>query len=211
MQTIKQAQVSAQVSAGWEINFGSRSSLAGIYLLKVNNKNTRTIWNMFKVNNKHTRTTVFINFEHISHLVVFLLLTLNMKLSAGKYHRTICLNCTWIYPKELHNSEYLVHLVHFALGQSTKRDKGTTPIRKKVLVRFKRSRGVFNLQIQVFVKLAKVFRSFLETKKFLISNWDGGPIIYCFITRCRRASKVVYSATFSSKSLSWNSTFNITR
>ena len=45
---------------------------------------------MFKFNNKDTRTTprsgVFIvNFEHISHLVlVFLLLTLNMELPAGR-------------------------------------------------------------------------------------------------------------------------------
>ena len=61
---------------------------AGIYMLKVNNKNTRTRCNyMFKVNNEDTRAKrqwrrsgVFIvNFEHISHLVlVFLLLTLNM-------------------------------------------------------------------------------------------------------------------------------------
>ena len=30
----------------------------GIYLLKVNNRNTRTkVWNMFKVNNKGTKTT----------------------------------------------------------------------------------------------------------------------------------------------------------
>ena len=47
------------------------------------------MWNMFKINNKGTRTTrrsgVFIvKFEHISHLaLVFLLLTLNMKLPAG--------------------------------------------------------------------------------------------------------------------------------
>ena len=41
---------------------------------------------MFKVNNKDTRSGIFIvNFEHISHLVlVFLLLTLNMQLRAGK-------------------------------------------------------------------------------------------------------------------------------
>ena len=43
---------------------------------------------MFKVNNKDAkcRSGVFIvNFEHISHLVlVFLLLTLNMQLPAGK-------------------------------------------------------------------------------------------------------------------------------
>ena len=55
--------------------------LAGSYMFKVNNRNTRTkVWNMFKVNNKDTKTTpiafwnlrrfgVFIiNFEHISHL-----------------------------------------------------------------------------------------------------------------------------------------------
>ena len=47
---------------------------AGIYLLNVNNRNTRTrreiCWR---------RSVVFINFKHISHLVlVFLLLTLKM-------------------------------------------------------------------------------------------------------------------------------------
>ena len=47
------------------------------------------MWNIFKINNKDTRTTrgsgVFIfKFEHISYLVlVFLLLTLNMKLPPG--------------------------------------------------------------------------------------------------------------------------------
>ena len=72
---------------------GSMSTLpASIYLLKVNNRNTRTI-NMFKVNNKDNSTTqltsrrsgVFlVNFEDISHLVlVFLLLTLNMLMWAG--------------------------------------------------------------------------------------------------------------------------------
>ena len=59
----------------------------GIYLLKVNNRNTRArCETCSKVNNKDTRVTcwrrsgVFIvNFKHISHLVlVFLLLTLNM-------------------------------------------------------------------------------------------------------------------------------------
>ena len=60
---------------------------AGIYLLKVNNKNTRK---KLKICSKLTiktpelrqwpRSGVFVeNFEHISHLVVmFLLLTLNM-------------------------------------------------------------------------------------------------------------------------------------
>ena len=53
-----------------------RYYLAGNYMLKVNNRNTRAkVWNMFKVNNKDTkrrhwrRFGVFIvNFEHISHL-----------------------------------------------------------------------------------------------------------------------------------------------
>ena len=58
-----------------------------IYLLKVNNKSTSRVWNMFKVNNKDIRTTplqyrrsdVFIlNSEHISNLVLFLLLLLNI-------------------------------------------------------------------------------------------------------------------------------------
>ena len=59
---------------------------AGIYLLKVNNRNTRTrceICSKLTINTperRHWRRSgVFIvNFEHISHLVlVFLLLTLN--------------------------------------------------------------------------------------------------------------------------------------
>ena len=62
---------------------------AKIYLLKVNNKNTRKrVWNMFKVSKltiktperRHWRSSgVFIvNFAHISQLfIVFLLLTLN--------------------------------------------------------------------------------------------------------------------------------------
>ena len=57
---------------------------AGIYLLKVNNRNTRT---RCEICSKLTiKTGVFIvNFEHISHLVlVFLLLTLNMQLPAGQ-------------------------------------------------------------------------------------------------------------------------------
>ena len=42
------------------------------------------MWNMFKVNNKDI-SVFFANFEDISHLIlVFLLLTLNMYLPAGK-------------------------------------------------------------------------------------------------------------------------------
>ena len=60
---------------------------AGIYLLRVNYRNTRTkVWNMFKVNNKATKTTpgivlvtllLTLNIFH-TFVLVFLLLTLNM-------------------------------------------------------------------------------------------------------------------------------------
>ena len=55
--------------------YAVQSSPAGNYILKVNNRNTRT--NIFNVNNR--RSGVFIvNFEHISHFVLLLLLsTLN--------------------------------------------------------------------------------------------------------------------------------------
>ena len=64
---------------------------AGIYLLRVSCRNTRTrwVWNLFKVNNndnwiRHCFSGAFIvNFEHIAHLVlVFLLLTLDKQLLA---------------------------------------------------------------------------------------------------------------------------------
>ena len=59
---------------------------AGIYLLKVSNRNTKT---RFEICSKLTiktperrqwrRSGVFVNFKHVSHLVlVFLLLTLDM-------------------------------------------------------------------------------------------------------------------------------------
>ena len=52
---------------------------AGIYLLKFNKFNTRTRCQW------HHSGVFIVNFEHISHLVlVFLLLTLNMYLAAGK-------------------------------------------------------------------------------------------------------------------------------
>ena len=49
---------------------------AGIYLLKVDYRKTRTRCDMFKFKNKNTRTmpSVFIvNFEHISYLVTYFL------------------------------------------------------------------------------------------------------------------------------------------
>ena len=66
-----------------------RHTQAGIWLLKVNNRNTRTRCEINMVRSKltiktpkrrHWRSGAFVvNFEHISYLVlVFLLLTLNM-------------------------------------------------------------------------------------------------------------------------------------
>ena len=57
---------------------------------------------MFKVNNKDAISVVlvslFVNFEHISHLVlVFLLLTLNMQLPAGKDIRTKLIDIFLMY------------------------------------------------------------------------------------------------------------------
>ena len=69
---------------------------AGIYLLKVNNRNTRTRCEIcskltIKTPERRSKLTIktperrfIVSFEHISHLVlVFLLLTLNMQLPAG--------------------------------------------------------------------------------------------------------------------------------
>ena len=72
------------VKVNWKIKI---SFPAGIYLLKVNNRNTRTKCEVcskltIKIPERRRlgRSGIFIvNFEHISHLVlVFLLLTLNM-------------------------------------------------------------------------------------------------------------------------------------
>ena len=80
----------------FQINLSKRFELcnsvidkpAGIYLVKVNNRNTRTrckiCLKLIKIpqrrQTKRHRSGIFImNFEHISHLVlVFLFLTLNM-------------------------------------------------------------------------------------------------------------------------------------
>ena len=52
------------------------------YLFKVNNRNTRKrcgIWLklIIKTPERHCSGLIIVNFEHISHLLVFLLLTLN--------------------------------------------------------------------------------------------------------------------------------------
>ena len=65
---------------------------AGIYLLKVNNRNTKTRCKIcskvtLKIPERRPKRrsgVFFVNFKHISHLVLlFLLLTLNMELPAG--------------------------------------------------------------------------------------------------------------------------------
>ena len=54
--------------------------LVGIYLLKVNNRNTRTRCEICsKLTIKTTSGDFIVNFEHISHIVlVFLMITLNV-------------------------------------------------------------------------------------------------------------------------------------
>ena len=55
-----------------------------ICLLKVDNRNTRTMCEICSKLTIKTPERLFVNFEHISHLVlVFLLLTLNMHLPTG--------------------------------------------------------------------------------------------------------------------------------
>ena len=66
--------------------------VAGNYMFKVNNRNTRTRCEICSTltikipERRRSRSGIFvINFEHISHLVlVYLLLTLNMYLPAGE-------------------------------------------------------------------------------------------------------------------------------
>ena len=55
-------------------------------MLKVNDRDTRTRFEMCsKLTIKTAERCLYLNFEHISHLnLVFLLLTLNMQLPAGK-------------------------------------------------------------------------------------------------------------------------------
>ena len=70
-----------KISFDAENDFVLNSHPAGIYLFKVNNRNTRTrceICSKLTIKTPELLLTI-VNFEHISHLVlVFLLLTLNM-------------------------------------------------------------------------------------------------------------------------------------
>ena len=65
---------------------------AGIYLLKINTMNTRIrceICSKLTIKTSERRQAFIVNFEHISHLIlVFLLLTLTMKLPTGKVDST---------------------------------------------------------------------------------------------------------------------------
>ena len=83
--TLEMLQI--EVGSGLLISMQDRALPAGIYLLKVNNRNTRTrgeICTKLTIKSlerrQWCRSGIFlVNFEHISHLVlVFLLLTLNM-------------------------------------------------------------------------------------------------------------------------------------
>ena len=64
------------------------ASPAVIYLLKVNNRNTKTgceICSKLIIKTPERLRVFVVNFEHISYLaLVFLFLTLNMQLPAGK-------------------------------------------------------------------------------------------------------------------------------
>ena len=77
---------------------------AGIYLLKVNNRNTRTkceiCWKLTIKAPERRRSGAFIvSFEHISQLVVvFLLLILNMKMLAGMLIKSKAAPWTFFYP-----------------------------------------------------------------------------------------------------------------
>ena len=73
-----------------------KPGIAGICLLKVNNRNTKEkVRNMFKVNNKATKTTpgFIVNFEHISHLC--------SGVSIVKFEHVIARGIiVWFYEKE---------------------------------------------------------------------------------------------------------------
>ena len=77
-------------------------------MLKVNNRNTRAqckIYSKLTIKTperRHCRSGIFVvNFEHISHLIlVFLLITLNMKLPAKFFD--IGGRLRWSFQKELH-------------------------------------------------------------------------------------------------------------
>ena len=79
---------------------------ANVYLFKVNNRNTRKIWNMFKVNNKKTRTMSMASFWYFycyfwTFFLLFLLcfdfeqmLTGMEKNLPRNYHYRYC-KCYW--------------------------------------------------------------------------------------------------------------------
>ena len=84
---------------------GNKVYPAGIYLLKVNNRNTRTTSEIYsKLTIKTPEQGVFIvNFEHILCLVLaFLLLTLNMQSSVKNYAKFIIITVTILAHADKH-------------------------------------------------------------------------------------------------------------
>ena len=109
---------------------------AGIYLLKVNNRNTRTRCEMCSKLTIKTperrqwrRPGVFIvNFEHISHpALVFLLLTLNIYLPAGQKYEMTKIGRNWVF------SERTFDLELFFRRRITQQKSRCSKLKKEIL------------------------------------------------------------------------------
>ena len=131
-----------------------RTNPANIYLLKVNNRDTRE---RYEICSKITiktlkerqwrRSGVFlVNFEHISHLfLVFLLLVLNMHLLTS---------CRLTVKSELYNLSDLIYTFHFCkLGifQVNGKDNPVWMIQKTFSEKIKRVKTLTNLKV-IFTK-----------------------------------------------------------
>ena len=86
----KQKRFSATCRDGflYQLKFKKYLILPGIYLLKVDKRNTITKWKIYsKLTNKDSKTTPMtpiVNFKHISHFVLlYLLLTLNIVITGS--------------------------------------------------------------------------------------------------------------------------------
>ena len=95
------------------------SNSACIYLLKVNNRNARTICSKLTIKTLErwhwSRSSVFIaNFEHVSHIVLaFLLLTLNMKYLAGNHFCKIVVRDLLLLHEKSQNSWCIAQRVNW--------------------------------------------------------------------------------------------------
>ena len=84
----------------------------GVYLLKVNNRNSRIRCEICSKLTIH----FIVNFEHISHLIlVFLLLTLNMELPAGYMHFFSLPICKMFIISLFEKSCFYYDLLHFSV------------------------------------------------------------------------------------------------